>query len=344
MRESEQAPTTIFSAIFPLRGVRRDLFPWIDRFENLVDEISGSAFSSPDKLGHPPMSWKISKIAAYAEIAKLLATEPFWGTVPIESVVRIDFRVRTPTLSQLKKDITPNHEMPNEEYLPTWEAFISGQVKDEIAIIMMAMDLCDPDSAFRGAYLLTDQGKWRWKSSGYACFEDAYEVADEQNFPQTEKLDFIQVWEYLKSTPGLRDGVGSTPAAKLAVALTYLYAVQSHSARFFCIVWCCYGLEGFYSQGSDSRGRQAAQKLSLFLQADRDTCEAAFSKLYKARSTFIHGNKALSSALIELQPPDGKISIEEWDAEHIGSYFLLETLRECIRRNISEQKFALKLA
>lgn len=344
MRARPETSTTVFSAIFPLRPARRDLFPWMDRFDSLVEQISGSEFQSPDASGQSPISWKLFKIATDTEISELLATEPFWGTLITEHAVRIDFTVRTPTLDQLKKLITPNHEMPDEEYLPSWSAFTAHQIKDEISIIMMAMDLCDPDTAFRGRYLLTEQGKWRWNGSGHADFEDAYELAERLKLPKTDRLEFRQAWEYLSSTPGIRDGVGSTPASKIAVALTYLYAIPSHSARFFRIVWCCYGLEGFYSQGSDSRGRQAAQRLALFLRMNTEACEAEFAKLYKARSSFIHGNKALSSALIEIEPPDGKISIEEWDVEHIGSYFLIETLRECIRRDISEQKFVLALA
>ncbi len=338
------ASTTVFSAIFPLRPARRDLFPWMDRFDSLVERISDSEFQSPDASGQSPISWSLATIVADAEIAELLATEPFWGTLLTEHAVQIDFTVQTPTVDQLKKLITANHHMPDEDYLPTWSAFKAGQIKDEISIILMAMDLCDPDSAFRGRYLLSEQGKWRWNGSGHADFEDAYELAEQLNLPRTNQIDFRRAWEYLNSTPGIRDGVGSTPASKIAVALTYLYSIPSHSARFFRIVWCCYGLEGFYSQGSDSRGRQAAQRLALFLRMNTEVCEAEFAKPYKARSSFIHGNKALSSALIDIEPPEGKVSIEEWDVEHIGAYFLLESLRECIRREIQEQKFVWALA
>jgi len=77
-----------------------------------------------------------------------------------------------------------------------------------------------------------------------------------------------------------------------------------------------------------------------FLGVDEDVCRKDVQAIYKVRSSIIHGNKAISSAIAGDDGMPDKHRDEEYDAMNFGIYYLNETIRACIVRDIDAAKFS----
>jgi hypothetical protein len=332
-----------FSAFFGQRDLRRDAFPWLDDIRRMAESLVGKTFRCPGQSTEKNLRWTLLIHAPTTELADRLQPTETFSHIPLEYVIEVRFEVDRPSLSDLKQIITYNGEISDAEYHPLWREFVRFSVESEVSIIAIAMDLCSPGASFRGKYILEIQGRPHLKEVGYSYLEGPFQYAEDEGFAPSDPIEFEKVWSYLSKVNGLREGTPDTPAGKVLSALTYLCADTGPSARFFKTVWACYGLEGFYAEGGNARGTQVSEKAALFLNLECAATSRLLKLLYESRSKFIHGNKALSSALVEVHPPEGKASLDEWDAEFAGAYFLAETARQCIRKNISRQSFSLQM-
>lgn len=332
----------VFTAYLPVWPFRRDHFLWPDRLERMVEVISGKLFSgSGSSLYHFKWNARRSELPKFA-IDLLLTSKRLYREEDFLDAISITFEIECPSMKVLREEITP--ELPSDgEYISFWKSFAIDMISDELSIITVAMDLASPGSSFRGPYVIASDGENYLKDMWTAYADSLYEFAEEMGLVGGDEIDFATVWHVLSRVNGLRQGVPDTNFGKIISAITYIYKDEAESARFFKIVWACYGLEGFFADGSASRGCQVSEALSLFLALDYEVVKRLMKLLYDNRSKFIHGNKPLGSSLIEVAPLEGRSSTEEWDAEHVGSFFLMETARECIRRGIQQQKFKLSL-
>lgn len=332
----------VFSVYLPQWELRRDVYDWLDGFERLGSLLNGKVF---------PMRSSLMKgavmVVSIAETPEHIALEfkkdpSIFGRVGCSYSLKLDFTCNNPSDDYLEDGFLIL-DRPEIEPISLWREFLEHELRDEISIFIMALDLTSPGSGYHGRYVLESEDFLRFGEGRSADISGDYEYMRENGINRSPDLDFSLVWKALNATNGLKSGVPDTPFGKVISAITYLYAGVSSSARFFDVVWACYGLEGFFGEGGGSRAKQVEDKVSLFLGLEHDRIRLLLKRLYELRSKFIHGNSAVSSALVEVEPPPGKFSTEEWDAQHVGTYLLLEIARECIRRGISRQEFGLVL-
>lgn len=332
----------VFSVYLPQWEVRRDVYDWLDGFERLGSLLNGKVFPLRSSLVKgATMGVSITETPEHIALEFKKDTTIF-RRLGCSYSLRLKFTYSDPPGEYLRENFLLL-DRPEIEPISLWREFVEHELHDEVSIFIMALDLTSPGSGYHGSYVIESEEFLRFGKGRSAHVSGDYEYMRENGIGRGPDLDFSSVWKALNSTNGLKSGVPDTPFGKIISAITYLYAGVSSSARFFDVVWACYGLEGFFGEGGASRAKQVEDKVSLFLGLEHDRIRPLLKRLYDLRSKFIHGNSAVSSALVEVEPPPGKFSTEEWDAQHVGTYLLLEIARECIRRGISRQEFGLVL-
>jgi hypothetical protein len=331
-----------YSVYLPLWGVRRELYDWLNGLERVVASLSSQVLPVRSSPGSKALL-SVSIEAIPDEILSVVRSGvTMLNRMPVSSSVHMKFEYEIPSLKALEEQIT-SPAGDEFEHVDLWRSFIELDVRRETSVFMMALDLASPGSSFHGDYVLRGWNGLQLHNVRSVHLDDDYQHVAENGLGRRDDLDFPVVWRRLNATNGLRWGVPDTPFAKVVSAITYLYAGAGGAVRFSDLVWACYGLEGFYGAGHESRGRQVEEKSAVFLGLDPQCVRKLIKPLYDLRSKFMHGNSPASSAWVEVQPPDGKISTDEWDAQHVAAYFLFETARECIRRDIRNQEFGLVL-
>ncbi len=320
--------------------VRRDVFTWLDRFDRMSVVLDGarfpvrSAFESDARLSISAGGIPENVVAALKSDDKTLLVQ-----TDFTSALKLEFEYEVPSGEELRRQISAS-DGRDVDHLALWRFAVESEVHDEVAIFNMAMDLSLPGSSFHGVYALENRGVVTVRNSKSAHINDDFDYMEEHGLAPRSDLNFETVWKTLNSTHGLREGVSNTPFGKVISAITYFYTEGGDAARFQDVKWICRGLEGFFCEEWGKRAQQVEKNASVFLGIEKTRVRSLLEDLYAVRSQFIHGNSDVSSAFVDVEPHPGEASTEEWNAKHIGAYFLVETARECIRRGIDRQGFA----
>jgi hypothetical protein len=260
---------------------------------------------------------------------------------PFDQILHINFSAEYPGDDVLVRTWKlDRHDNINAASL--WYSELLHRSKAELFALQVAIDLAEPGSALRGTALVVSAfGKEPIELRNCdlgGCYDEAVNLG----FSPSPGFPVIEVWNWLRKQNGFRTGVADTSVAKALAAFTYIYHEGGEHGRFAPIVWVCAGLESFFGADPSSRARQLAEKLPLFLGGEPALYDAQLRHLYKTRSTFLHGEKAILSAVSEEDGPD-KHFYEEWSAKAFGTYCLSETIRACIRSGQKSADFRLTL-
>lgn len=308
------------------------------KVEDLFGSLVGKALLSPlAYLGDVQATWTVDIIRPTDADVALIHAGRREG-VPFHDAVRFTFNVDYPGARAAREAMKyRGTEFPVRLL---WNDLLRESLNAEVFCIQLAADLAHPGAALAGTGLMRIGRRSAVYRPPYTHMWECYDWIDEKGIPTSEPIPFEVCWDYLSRVNGLRDGTGSTPAAKALAAFTYLYDEGSWTdERLAPLVWACAGLEGFYGEGAGERFAQLRQKVPAFLDLRGDESEKRLRQLYAVRSKLMHGNRSLSSAVTGYNGLPDKHFEEESDAKYVGKFYLCETIREAIRRGIEVPRF-----
>jgi hypothetical protein len=312
----------------------------VARREELLEEIAGTSVSYKWNKARVVLDFEIAE--RNDDIDSMVAAQNFltwpgliWG---FERYFSIKFSCTYPGDDACRQMIGGLEERDNVEAL--WAEFFRCHAEDERLAVQIASEIALPGGAIQGPSIQEIAGSHRFLPGVFSPTSEAYQTLCEDH--QRESVDLIPfrtVWKWLSSQNGFRRGVADTPVAKALAYYSHAFGPSYAAPRFSTVVWSCAGLEAFYGDDQTKRAQQLSQKAPAFLGWDRGQAEQDLQKLYKVRSSIIHGNKAISSLVGGSDAMPEAHEREENDAKCIGVYYLLETIRACILKKKSSIQF-----
>lgn len=322
-----------------------------ERPQHLLSKLSGQQFSANNiGIHYGRISWTVTVRRPPARVRKFIestAERRQWPgrLFPFETCLELEFDAEYPGEDTLLA-FWKNEDLREYDIFQLWLSEFLNAVESELFACQVASDLALPGAGLffrRGALMV--EGELRAYAGRYSSLNDWYMIAQEEGLNELPEMDFAKVWARLERTNGFRRGIGDSPFGKALACATYLYGDDLGEHRFASIAWACAGLEAIFGDETFSRGRQLSQKIPLFLKIDDATgrWRDAVSKLYAVRSSIIHGNLALTSAVAGYDGMPEKHLDDEGNAKWLSHFSLHEALRRCIDEDITALAFKLVL-
>lgn len=327
---------------FPLVHPRRvEHFPLLDRKRELISEVESLILKSQFCDVDIDISFDVVDLSE--EIEKVIS-ESRWRTWPgiawgYDQYLRVTFTSSYPGDEFVVSGGEGFSEGDNVREF--WLDFLRGHAESELLVFQLASELAYPGGAISGASVCEIEGRFSLTEGRHSPVRHAYEHAYQAGMLSIDRISLEKVWDWLAKRNGLRlGGVGDTAAAKAICYLSHVFDESFHGRRFMGVVWACAGLEAFYGEDQSARAAQLIQKIPAFVPVDADVCKRNIQEIYKIRSSIIHGNKAISSAIAGDDGMPDKHRDEEYHATYNGVYYLTETLRACVVRGLESAKFS----
>jgi hypothetical protein len=324
----------------PILMKPKHLFFLATREHELLDECDGVVLTV--NVDSCDLEIRIRRSARRSDVDALIQEQGPFGWPGLiygyEEYAEFEFSATYPGDDIAKSNIQGDIEGYSLEGI--WFDVFRSYVEAEFFAVQIACHLAYPASASDGKAICEINSILSVVSGQYSPLTSAYEYLLAEGRLEQPRISLLKTWSWLARRNGFRiGGVADTPAAKALSYFTHIFEEQFRSTRFTGVVWSCAGLESFYGEDQSARANQISQKIVPFLNVDEEICRKDISSIYKVRSSIIHGNKSISSAVAGGDGMPEKHLFEETDALYFGVYYLAETLRACIARDLDAAKF-----
>jgi hypothetical protein len=144
---------------------------------------------------------------------------------------------------------------------------------------------------------------------------------------------------------GFRFGFAKTRFEKALACFCSLYSHDPHRERLIRLLWCCAGLEGFYTDNAGGAAAQLRRRIPLVLTdiVDIDSLKKKISNIYRVRSSTLHGERGLFAPIGDEYADKESVQRQEDEAEIAAFTLLVDTLRASVRGDLNDPLFVEQL-
>ena len=169
-------------------------------------------------------------------------------------------------------------------------------------------------------------------------------AATKLGWPRFTPVSIRDVWEWMRTSCVIKDGVGTDSMGRALSALSHLTSESLNDSSSIELVWILLGLEALYSKGNVGLKEQLLAKTEPIL-GRRIENKKAFGAVYDFRSRLIHGDIDIP---MRFTSHDAVPAFEEFQSElsrneSIALAALIATLQFMTARNLRSLVFKYEL-
>ena len=173
-------------------------------------------------------------------------------------------------------------------------------------------------------------------------FDGALRYIHETGWPELIELHFIDVYRWVYSN-GFHVRSGDSPISRAFNAFTWLFG-EVGKDNPFSLVSTLLGIEALFSTNSSDVTEQVRHRAQLLL-GERTSFKKDLTKMYAARSSFIHGQTLLSPNGYSWGPPEETLLKMEktYNGQDIANAVLLASLQRLATNNWNSLEYQEKV-